>query len=69
MRSAASEYDLSHVLDAAGIRPRVLRSTRLLDLATRNDPKLIAVAFGMQPEGVMIYLADRVDDGRIPANP
>jgi hypothetical protein len=25
------------------------------------DPKLVAAAFGMNPEGVMIYLADRVD--------
>jgi site-specific recombinase XerD len=68
-RAAASEYYLGHILDAAGVRPRVLRSTRLLDLATRNDPKLIAAAFGMQPEGVMIYLADHVDDDRLPANP
>jgi site-specific recombinase XerD len=68
-RAPASEYYLGHILDAAGVRPRLLRSTRLLDLATRNDPKLIAAAFGMQPEGVMIYLADRVDDDRLPANP
>jgi site-specific recombinase XerC len=68
-RAPASEYYVSHVLDAAGVRPRVLRSTRLLDLAARSDAKLIAAAFGMHPEGVMIYLADRVDDGRLPANP
>jgi len=68
-RAPASEYYVSHVLDPAGVRPRALRSTRLLDLAARTDPKLIAAAFGMQPEGVMIYLADRVDDGRLPANP
>jgi site-specific recombinase XerD len=68
-QAPASEYYLGHILDAADVRPRVLRSTRLLDLATRNDPKLIAAAFGMQPEGVMIYLADHVDDGRVPANP
>jgi hypothetical protein len=30
------------------------------------DPKLVAAAFGMNPEGVMTYLADRVDPGRLP---
>ena len=30
------------------------------------DPKLVAAAFGMNPEGVMIYLADYIDDGRLP---
>jgi hypothetical protein len=64
-RAPASEYYLGHILDAAGVRPRVLRSTRLVEMATRSDPKLIAAAFGMQPEGVMIYLADHVDPGRL----
>jgi site-specific recombinase XerD len=64
-RAPASEYYVSHVLDAAGIRPRVLRSTRLADLAARSDPKLVAAAFGMDPEGVIFYLADHVDDGRL----
>lgn len=68
-RVPASEYYLGHILDAAGVRTRVLRSTRLVEMAVRSDPKLIAAAFGMQPEGVMIYLADRVDDGRLSANP
>ncbi len=30
-------------------------------------PKLAAAAFGMNPEGVMIYLAGHVDDGSLPA--
>jgi len=30
------------------------------------DPKLVAAAFGMKPEGVLIYLANHVDDGRLP---
>jgi hypothetical protein len=68
-RAPASEYYLGHILDAAGVRTRVLRSTRLVEMAASGDPKLIAAAFGMQPEGVMIYLADHVDDGRIAANP
>jgi hypothetical protein len=29
------------------------------------DPNLVAAAFGMNPEGVMIYLADHVDDIRL----
>jgi hypothetical protein len=33
------------------------------------DPKLVAAAFGMNPEGVMFYLADRVEDARLPADP
>jgi hypothetical protein len=38
----------------------MLRSTRLVDLVNTMDPKLVAAAFGMDPEGVMIYLADAV---------
>ena len=30
------------------------------------DPKLVAAAFGMDPQGVLIYLADHVDAGRLP---
>jgi hypothetical protein len=30
------------------------------------DPKLVAAAFGMTAEAVMIYLADHIDDGRLP---
>jgi hypothetical protein len=43
----------------------MLRCTRLADLVNTMDPKLVAAAFGMNPEGVMIYLADRVDDSRL----
>ncbi|WP_265339413.1 MULTISPECIES: hypothetical protein [Mycobacterium ulcerans group] len=28
------------------------------------DPKLLAVAFGVDPEAAMIYLADRIDNVR-----
>ena len=55
-----------HVLEPWGVPPRTLRSTRLVHLATTMDPKLVAAAFGMDPKGVMIYLADRVDEGRLP---
>ena len=40
------------------------RCTRLADLVNVLDPKLVAAAFGMDPEVVMIYLTDRVDPGR-----
>lgn len=62
----ASIAYVGHVLDACGISPRMLRSTRLVDLVNTMDPKLVAAAFGMNPEGVMIYLADHVDEGRLP---
>ncbi|MFB4285085.1 hypothetical protein ACBJ59_58160 [Nonomuraea sp. MTCD27] len=66
-RNPASVAYVSHVLDPAGISPRMLRSTRLIDLVNTMDAKLVAAAFGMHPEGVMIYLADHVAPGRLPA--
>jgi hypothetical protein len=39
-----------------------------VDLVNTTDPKLVAAAFGMDPEGVMIYLADRVHDGLLPSD-
>jgi integrase len=66
-RAPASTAYMSHVLDPCGVSPRMLRCTRLADLVNAMDPKLVAAAFGMNPEGVMIYLADRVDQGRLPA--
>jgi integrase len=65
-RGPASTVYLSHVLDACGFPPRMIRCTRLLDLVNTMDPKLLAAAFGMDPEATMIYLADRVDPGRLP---
>ncbi len=41
------------------------RCTRLADLVNAIDRKLVAAAFGLNPEGVMIYLADYIDDGRL----
>jgi len=66
-RAPASAAYISHVLDPSGVAPRMLRCTRLADLVNTMDPKLVAAAFGMNPEGVMIYLADYVDPGRLPA--
>jgi hypothetical protein len=58
-REPASTAYVSHILDPCGVPPRMLRSTRLVDLVNTMDPKLVAAAFGMTAESVMIYLADR----------
>ncbi|WP_328759238.1 integrase [Streptomyces sp. NBC_00271] len=65
-RAAASTGYISHILDPYGVPPRTLRCTRLADLVNTLDPKLVAAAFGMDPEATMIYLADRIDPGRLP---
>ena len=65
LRSPASSAYFSHVLDPAGVATHRLRVTRLADLVNTMDPKLVAAAFGMKPEGVLIYLADHVDAGRL----
>lgn len=56
---------VSHVLDACGFPPRMIRCTRLLDLVNTMDPKLVAAAFGMDPEATMIYLSDHIDETRV----
>ena len=60
-RTPGSEPYLSHVLDPAGVSPRVLRQTRLAELTHRLDPRLVAAAFGMTPEGALHYLIGAVD--------
>ncbi|MEV6537252.1 hypothetical protein AB0M86_48340 [Streptomyces sp. NPDC051639] len=65
-RGPASTAYVSHILDACGFPPRMIRCTRLLDLVNTMDPKLVAAAFGMDPEATMIYLSDHVDAGRLP---
>ena len=64
-RSAASTAYVSHIMDPCGVPPRTLRCTRLADLVNTLDPKLVAAVLGMDPEGVMIYLADHVEAGRL----
>jgi hypothetical protein len=54
----------THLLDPAGVTPRTVRCTRLADMVNTIDPKLVAAAFGMDPQGAMFYLADHVDDTR-----
>ena len=66
-RAPASTAYLSHLLDAAGVPARTLRGTRLIDLVNTIDAKLVAAAFGMNPEGVLPYLADHIDPARMPS--
>ncbi len=54
-------------MPAGAAPPRMLRCTRLAALVNTMDPKLVAATFGMNPEGVLIYLADHVDHGRLPS--
>ncbi len=64
MAPASTAY-ISHVLDQCGAPPRILRYTRLADLVSTIDLKVAAAAFGMNHEGIMIYLADHIDDIRL----
>jgi hypothetical protein len=50
---------------ACRVAPRMLRSTRLITLVKTMDRKLVAAAFRMDPESVMIYLSDHVHEGRL----
>jgi integrase len=68
-RAPASAAYASHVLDGCGVPPRALRCTRLASLVNTIDPKLVAAAFGMNPEAVTFYLADHVDEPRLAALP
>jgi len=56
-----SEYFLARTLQATGLTPRVVRQTRLADLAQRTDPRLLAAAFGLTEEGALHYVRDSVD--------
>jgi site-specific recombinase XerD len=60
-RTQASAAYLSHVLDPAGVRPQLLRQTRLADLSHRLDPRLVADAFGITAEAALHYLVGAVD--------
>jgi hypothetical protein len=44
----------------------MIRGTRLVELVNTLDPKLVATAFGMDPQTTLIYLADHVNPGRLP---
>jgi site-specific recombinase XerD len=64
----ASPAYLSHVLDPAGVAPKHLRNTRLVDLVHDLDPKLVAAVFGMDSQAALPYLADHVDPTRLPGD-
>jgi len=61
----ASPAYLCHVLDPAGVSPKPLRSTRIVDLVVTLDPKVVSEALGIKAEGLVDYLADHVDAGRL----
>lgn len=61
----ASTAYVAHVLDPAGVAPKQLRSTRLIDLVISLDPKVVAEALGMNAGGLVAYLVDTVDPTRI----
>jgi site-specific recombinase XerC len=65
-RAPASDGYVKQTLRAVGIQPRILRSTRLVDLVGTVDPKLVANIYGMTNEAVIAYLADHVDTARLP---
>lgn len=65
-RAAASDSYVKNTLREIGIQPRILRSTRLVDLVGTVDPKLVAAAYGMRHEAVITYLSDHVDTARLP---
>ena len=48
-----------------GVVAKRLRSTRLLNLIVSLDPKVVADALGMNAGGLVSYLADSVDAGRL----
>lgn len=64
-RAPASGTYIKDTLDPVGIRPRILRSTRLVSMVGAVDPKLVAAAYGMTNDAVTIYLADSVDQVRL----
>jgi len=64
-RAPASAGYVKNTLRAIGIQPRILRSTRITDLVTTVDVKLVGAAYGMANEAVTAYLADHVDAARL----
>ena len=65
-RAPASDTYVKRTLREVGIQPRILRSTRLVDLVGTVDAKLVADIYGMHNEAVIAYLADHVDTTRLP---
>lgn len=61
----ASGAYVTHLLDPAGVNIKTLRSTRLVDLIISLDPKLVAESLGMDANGLLGYIPDDVDAGRL----
>lgn len=64
-RAPANSGYIKNTVARAGVRPRILRSSRLLAMVNTADPKLVAAAYGMTRDAVTAYLADRVDPARL----
>jgi len=64
--TAASAPYVTHILDPAGVSPKLLRTTRLVALVGSLDPKVVGEALGMNAEGLVNYISDDVDTGRLP---
>jgi site-specific recombinase XerC len=64
-RAPADSGYVKNTVARAGVRPRILRSSRLLAMVNTADPKLVASAFGLTRDAVTAYLADRVDPTRL----
>jgi hypothetical protein len=62
--SADSSY-LTRLLAPAGTTPAACRQTRLTELVNDLDPKLTAVALGMNSNGLVRYAADNVARDRL----
>lgn len=64
--SPASAPYITHVLDAAGIRTKVLRQTRVVDLVNTLDPKVASEVLGMNADGLAAYVTDDVNTVLLP---
>ena len=60
--SKITEPDLRAKADQLLLGTPEAHRTRLADLVNTIDPKLVAAAFGMNPESAMAYLADHLDE-------
>lgn len=64
-QTPASTAYMSHILDPARTSIKRLRATRILDMIVTLDPKIVAEVLGMNAGGLVAYLADSVDAGRL----
>jgi integrase len=55
----------SELFKPLGITPKQLRCSRIAQLVTTTDPKLVTELFGITNFGVEYYLGDQVDEARL----